>query len=235
MLRLLILLYLWIALQACDQPKSHKEEISSGNLAEELKEPGEPKELAGDENNVGQVFRMFKKYFATKQGDSAARYVDSTTKDFFNQAIVFAMTADSLRLCNERLMMRFYVLYIRHEIDQKDIHTLTTEKIIARVLDKRIIINEDLGREDLTLIALGGDEERVCGELKNSINKICFNHSKDGWGINLTGFFERQEESIRATARYRNIDNNASLVYVLADITNFAKIQNPLWKKLRRF
>lgn len=230
---------LLLTLFAChDKAREDRFQKAAEKQEQELKEEAKKDFLADAEEPESSTpslsIKEFRRLYLENKWDSAAAYADSTSVNFFTRTIKLAKTADSLTLSKESLAHRFYTVYIRHRFPAPEIKKLTTGRLLAYILEKGVIINKSLEEAgDHFDHVVSGDEERVCGSLEKTINVICMNKENERWLISFTSFFDRQMQSLKDMAKYREMPVNDYMKYAMAEITNYAEAQNPLWKKPR--
>ena len=206
------------------QEQEQQEEAKTEFLTDAEEEP--------ETTTAVTALKNFRRLYIESKWDSAAAYADSASVNFFTRTIKLAKTADSLTLSKETIATRFYTVYIRHRFAWPEMKTLTTPRLLAYILENGVIINQSIAEagdhfDHLTM----ADEERVCGTLEKTLNIICLNKENGRWLMSFTHFFDRQVESLKAGAQYREIHVNDHMKYAMAEITNYAEAKNPLWKK----
>ncbi|MCB0697041.1 MAG: hypothetical protein KDC07_06735, partial [Chitinophagaceae bacterium] len=185
------------------------------------------------EKAVQQSFEALKQAFLKRDGQTALKYVSSSTIIFYNELINWALHADSIQVNSMTVMNKVSVLAIRAEKDLKMLKQTNGEQLFAEAVEKDKVDNvwfnqftlDKITFEDSTALA------SVIYESEEIIFKFRFVFEQSSWHFDMLSFFKINEYLIRDEIKKSNNTKNyyvlQLLKYAYGDLS-----ESDLWQPL---
>ncbi|MCP5004767.1 MAG: hypothetical protein GY941_12630 [Planctomycetes bacterium] len=192
----------------------------------------EPQQVTGD-NGVRVAFNNYKNAILNQDGIKAAKYVSTSTIEYYGKIMKFALTGKRDEVRTLSTIDKMMVILLRHRIEAKELSKMTPEKLFVHSVDngwigKDSVINSDIG--EITESSNNATAVSINYGKKTPL-KYQFVKENDQWKLDWTAVMPISDKSFKQAIETSNLDEDEYIIKILESISG-KKLSEDIWQPL---